>query len=69
MNALDWSQHCYIIHQFLRCQRAADSLIGNGILMKFKLIQALIVVLILCKNEEDLFKIEYTRVVTTFLLL
>ena len=32
---------------------------------KFKLIQALIVVLIVCKNEEDLFKIESTRVVTT----
>ena len=30
----------------------------NGILPKFKLIQALIVVLIVCKNEEDPFKIE-----------
>ena len=37
--------------------------------MKFKLIQALIVVLIVCKNEEDPFKIESTRVVTTFLPL
>ena len=35
--------------------------------MKFKLIQALIVVLIACKNEEDPLKIESTRVVTTFL--
>ena len=35
--------------------------------MKFKLIQALIVVLIVCKNEEDPLKIESTRVVTTFL--
>ena len=26
--------------------------------MKFKLIQAFIVVLIVCKNDEDLFKIE-----------
>ena len=34
-----------------------------------KLIQALIVVLIICKNEEDPFKIESTRVVTTFLPL
>ena len=41
----------------------------DWILTKFKLIQALIVVLILCKNEEDLFKIERTRVVTTFLPL
>ena len=39
----------------------------DGILTKFKLIQALVVVLILCKNEEDPFKIERTRVVTTFL--
>ena len=36
---------------------------------EFKLIQALIVVLIACKNKEDPFKIESTRVVTTFLLL
>ena len=36
---------------------------------KFKLIQALIVVLIVSKNEEDPFKIESTRVVTTFLPL
>ena len=38
----------------------------DGILTKFKLIQALIVVLIVCKNEEDPFKIESTRVVATF---
>ena len=37
--------------------------------MKFKLIQALIVVLIVCKNEEDPFKIESTRMVVTFLPL
>ena len=41
----------------------------DGILTKFKLIQALIVVLIVCKNEEDPFKIEKTKVVTTFLPL
>ena len=41
----------------------------DGILTKFKLIQALIVVLIVCKNEEDPFKIERTRVVTIFLPL
>ena len=38
MKALEWSQQCYIIHQFLRCSRAANSLIGDGILTKFKLI-------------------------------
>ena len=69
MNTLEWSQPCYIIHYFLRCSRAANSKIGDGILTKFKLIQALIVVLIVCKNEEDPFKIESTRVVTTFLPL
>ena len=37
--------------------------------MKFKLIQALIVALIGCKNEEGPFKIESTRVVTIFLPL
>ena len=37
--------------------------------MKFKLIQALIVVLIVGKNEENPFKIESTRVVATFLQL
>ena len=37
--------------------------------MKFKLIQAFIVVLHICKNEENQFKIESTRVVTTDLLL
>ena len=38
----------------------------DGILTKFKLIQALIVVLIVCKNEEDPNKTESTRMVTTF---
>ena len=66
MKALEWSQQCYIIHQFLRCSRAANSLIGDGILTKFKLIRAFIDVLLICKNEYDLFKFESTRVVTTF---
>ena len=39
------------------------------ILTKFKLIQALIVVIIVCKNEEDPSKIESTRVVIIFLPL
>ena len=34
----------------------------DGILTKFRLIQALISVLIVCKNEEDPLKIERTRV-------
>ena len=50
-------------------QREANSIIGEGILTKYELIQASIVVLLICKNEEDPFKIESTRVVTTFLPL
>ena len=69
MMVLEWSQQCYIIHQFLRCSKAANSLIGDRILTKFKLIRAFIVVLLICKNEYDLFKIESTNVVTTFLPL
>ena len=45
----------------------ANSIIGDGILTKFKLIQAFIVVLLICKNKEDPFKIESTRAVKTFL--
>ena len=47
----------------------ANSKMRDGILTKFRLIQALIGVLIVCKNEEDPLKIERTRVVTTFLPL
>ena len=53
-----------IIHQFLRCSRAANSIIGDGTLTKYKIIQVFIVVFHICKNEEDQFKIESTRVVT-----
>ena len=44
MKALEWSHQCYIINQFLRCSRADNSFIGDGILTKFKLIAAFIVV-------------------------
>ena len=63
MKELEGSQHYSLI---LRCSRGANSKKGDGILKKFKLIQALIVVLIVRKNEEDPFKIESTRVVTLF---
>ena len=43
--------------------------ISDGILPKFKPIQAFMVDLVTCKNEEDPSKNEGTRVVTTFLLL
>ena len=54
LKVLEWSQHHPSI---LRCSRGANSTIGDGILTKFKLIQAFKVVLI-CKNEEDPFLIE-----------
>ena len=66
MKELEWSQHYSLI--FWR-SRTAYSEVSNVILPKFKLIQALIVALIVCKNEEDPFKIESARVVTTFLPL
>ena len=53
----------------LDAQGGAYSVIGNGILTKFKFIQSLIVVLLVYKIGEDPFKIESTRVVTTFLPL
>ena len=58
-----------IIHRFLRYLYGANSIIGDGILAKFKLIQVFIVVLFICKNEEDPFQIKSTRVVTTSLPL
>ena len=54
---------------FLRCLRGANSIIGDGILEKFKLIQAFIVVLLICNYEEEPFKFESIRVVTKFLPL
>ena len=58
-----------LLINFLRCSMGANSKMCDGILTKFKLIQALKDVLIVCKNEEDPYKIESTKVVTTFLPL
>ena len=54
---------------FFKPSRAANSVAGGGILTKFKLIQALMVVRVTCKNKEDSSKNEGTRVVTLFLPL
>ena len=43
---------------FFRRPRADDSEVSDGILSKFKLIQAFIVVLLVCKNEEDPLKLK-----------
>ena len=46
---------------------AAYSEVSDGILLKFKLIWAFMVGVVICKNEVDSSKIESTWVVTTFL--
>ena len=69
MKVLEWSQHYSLIFKMLKGSYLQNKKICDGILTKFKLIQALIVVLIVCKNEEDPFKIESTRVVTIVLSL
>ena len=48
---------------------AANSVVSDGLLPKFRLIQAFTVVLVTCKNEEDPYKIYGTRTFTTFLQL
>ena len=55
-----------IICCFFRRSRAANSEVSGGILPKFELIQAFIVVLVTCKNEEDPIKNEGARVLTRF---
>ena len=51
MKALEWSQH---YRSILRCSSAANSIIGDEILTDFKLIQAFLVVHLICKNEYEL---------------
>ena len=51
---------------FFRRSLAANSEVSSGILPKFELIQAFIVVLVTCKNEEDPIKNEGARVLTRF---
>ena len=61
MKALEWSQQCYIIHHFLRCSRAANSLIGDGILTKFKLIRAFIVVILIWRRSNQKWLLEWSQ--------
>ena len=46
------------------CSRGANSDVSSGILPKFELIQAFIVVRVTCKNEEDPIKNKGARVLT-----
>ena len=52
---------------FFICSRAANSEVSGGIMRNFELIKAFIVVLVTCKNEEDLIKNEGARVLTSLL--
>ena len=52
---------------FFRRSRAANSEVSGGMLPKFVLIQAFIVVVVNSKNEEDPIKNEGTRVLTSLL--
>ena len=51
---------------FFRRSRATNSEVSGRLLPKFELIQAFIVVLLTCKNEEDSIKNEGARVLTRF---
>ena len=64
MNALEWSKQRYF-----RYSRAANYVVCGQVWLKIKLIQAFIVVLNTCKNDEDPSKNESTRLLTTFLSL
>ena len=67
MKALQCSQRQK--KRFFRRSRAAYSVVGDRIWQKFKLIQAFMVVLVACKNDEDPFKTEGLRVLITLLLI
>ena len=71
MKVPECSQHHNIIHQFFRRTRADNSGVGGGIWSTFELIQALMHVLVTCKNEneDDRIKNEGARVFTRFLPL
>ena len=51
---------------FFRRSRAANSEVSGGIPLKFELIQAFIVVLVTCKNENDPIKNKGSRVLIRF---
>ena len=62
MKVLECTQHYTFMFSNSPGQR-------DGIWQKFKLTQAFIVVLVTCKNDEDLSKTESTRLLATFLPL
>ena len=66
MKALERSLHYTLIFQTFW---EANSVVSDGIWPIFELIQAFMVALATYKNDEDPFKNEGTRVVTTFIKL
>ena len=52
--------------RFFRHSKAANSKVSCGIPPKFELIQAFMVVLVTCKNEEDPIKNKGSKVLTRF---
>ena len=56
-------------HQFFRCLRAASSVVRGRIWPNFKLIQALMYVIITCKYEKDPIKNNREKVATPFFKL
>ena len=54
---------------FFRCLRVANSILGDGICLKGKHIQAFMVGLVLARMKKILLKNKGARVITTFLPL
>ena len=65
VKVLEQSQHYSLISE----AQGQLTPVSDGILLKFKFIQAFMVDLATCKNEEDSSENEGTRMVTTFLPL
>ena len=72
LKALEWSQHFShykSMGTFLGRSRAANPKVQGLIWPNFEPIQAFIVDLLTCKNEEDPIKNEGARVVTTIFII
>ena len=65
MNALDLSKHYTVMIKSLKGSKICGWWSGFIVWPKIKLIQAFMVGLVTCNNEEDPFKSEDARVVTT----
>ena len=59
----------YVYGNFFKGSRAANSTVCGRIVPKFELVRDITVVLLTCKNEEDLIKNESARVLTIFYII